>query len=913
MRRTLWSAVTLGLVVSLLPASAPGVECTDEPTYKDSVTSPSAAIPGFPDRRATTQELIDYSRQIDEESERVRTGTYARSVNGTPLVYSLVGAQNAIENARQVAGTQNRLRDPRSTSSAQADSIARTERAIVWYTGNVHGNETSGADAAISIMYELAARTDCHVKQMLDELMVGIIPTQNPDGRDSFSRTNAYGFDMNRDWFARTQPETDGKLDLLARFPPVLFIDAHEMGNSSFFFPPNADPIYHEISGEALGWINNIYGKALQKKFEERQESDPLNWDYFNYSVYDLFYMGYGDTVPTTAFTSAGMTFEKGIADLDRQRWEEQFVAGWTSLQQAASHKDRILSEYYAAHEKALRDGRAGVLEPNLVLQEENEVRRRVPDIAVRSYFITPRHAYPDVARLIERLLKMDVEIYKLRRPLRSVHLQRYARGSGIGTVPKGSYWIPMAQPQKRWIQAMLHADTYVPFPYFYDVTAWSNPLLMDLEASFTRDVVSPRAKRIAAAPAGKVTRARRARLFYFSGDSAGAAAGALYLARNDAQVSRLRRSTKVGGKRLAAGTFVASDARRKTIRNAARRYTLRITGSRKRLPSGPRLQQPKIALYRSQSGGESDGHLRFMLDLRWNIPFDRVTGPEVAAGALTSSDYDVFIVPGVRTDDLQPASEQIRSWIDSGGIYAGTARPGDTGGTAFAIQHGYTTSTSQDLEGAQIPGTMFKVRVDRRASPLTLGAPRTAYWYQLGENVLTPSKDGANAVLYPGKSGMWSSGYSEGENVLVGSAGLVDEKLGQGRVVLFSGEPNFRAFTEGPQLFLLNAIVYPQDAKAEGRDVRSSPQARAAAMQSVGPSIGPGRPIRLKVPIPDLTAALEVVDGFTDHAAVAHVGRRAVIEIPNPTGLDPEMHPYSGELLPALRDAGVRVLSAIL
>jgi hypothetical protein len=65
---------------------------------------------------------------------------------------------------------------------------------------------------------------------------------------------------MNRDWFARTQPETDGKLAVLNQYPPFLYIDAHEMGGTSYFFPPNADPIYHEITDESVDWINNLYG-----------------------------------------------------------------------------------------------------------------------------------------------------------------------------------------------------------------------------------------------------------------------------------------------------------------------------------------------------------------------------------------------------------------------------------------------------------------------------------------------------------------------------------------------------------------------------------------------------------------------------------------------------------------------------
>ena len=163
------------------------------------------------------------------------------------------------------------------------------------------------------MLWELADRRDCAAPQILDASIVVILPTQNPDGREADTRRNAYGFDMNRDWFARTQPETDGKLELLRRYPPVVFVDAHEMGNTAgYFFPPNADPIYHEISDQAIGWINGLYGPAMQDVFDAREIP------YFNYASYDLFYMGYGDTVPATGFGAAGMTFEKTDSDPDR-------------------------------------------------------------------------------------------------------------------------------------------------------------------------------------------------------------------------------------------------------------------------------------------------------------------------------------------------------------------------------------------------------------------------------------------------------------------------------------------------------------------------------------------------------------------------------------------------------------------
>lgn len=163
----------------------------------------------------------------------------------------------------------------------------------------MHDGEESGADAALRVLWELADRSDCAATQILDESIVVILPVQNPDGREADTRRNAYGFDLNRDWFARTQPETDGKFEAIRRYPPVLFIDAHEMGNQAgYFFPPNADPIYHETPDTSVNWINNLYGASMRREFDARAIP------YFNYAMYDLFYQGYGDTVPSTGFSA---------------------------------------------------------------------------------------------------------------------------------------------------------------------------------------------------------------------------------------------------------------------------------------------------------------------------------------------------------------------------------------------------------------------------------------------------------------------------------------------------------------------------------------------------------------------------------------------------------------------------------
>ncbi|HJP66793.1 MAG TPA: M14 family zinc carboxypeptidase [Actinomycetota bacterium] len=918
----------LGLVAALSLVLGPAAgrstawasrACPSGPAYDAGITPPSMANPGWPFRRATTAELNAYTELVDAQSDRVSGGVFATSWRGTPLRYALVGEAGTMRHPGDVAAGQQRLVDPRRTTRSEADRIARTNPAIVWYTGNVHGNEPSGADAAIQILYELAARTDCAARAMLRNLLVGIIPTQNPDGRDSVMRENAYGFDMNRDWFARTQPETDGKLRLLSRYPPVLYVDAHEQALKNFFFPPNADPIHHEISPQSVDWVNRLYGPALAAAFDQRNRSDPLNWQHFSYDVYDLFYMGYGDTVPTTAFTSAGMTFEKGSADTDLEKEREQFVAGWTALQTASANKRAILEGYYRAHVTALDEGRAGTLEPNKVYEPGNGVKRRVPHMTVRHYFIRADRRFPDAAHLIDRLMRMGVEVYRLDRDVRVPDLQHYGRAAAARTVPAGSYWVPLAQPQKRWIQALMGEDSYVPFPYFYDVTAWSNPLLMNLDASFSGAKLSPSATRLREPPEGAVLgNAVRARFFAFPGDTGGAVAAGFALARAGISVDRLQRAAHG----LGAGTFIVPDEGEAAlaVRDAAATYRLRVLAKTGAAPRGLPVRQPTIAVYAPPTalptlGEESLGHLRYLLDQVWHVPYTPLTGVQVMTGALQLGGFDVFVVPGVSTFDLTLAGPQIKSWIQRGGLFVGTNRPGDTGGTSFAVSQGFTSSQLTGTHGMQIPGSLFRVSLSH-SSPVTVGASSSAYWFQLGESVLTPSTTGATPGRYPKKApDFWVSGYASGQRALEGSAALVDERLGSGRVVLFSGEPNYRAYTEGSAFLLANALAYPLAGVLPGLDVGLPAAARAvdAAVASAGRSFGPGRPIRIEVPAAEGSTALAIARRFTSTAWLERSATSSIVVMPNPSGIEPKMHPFAVPVLDALRAGGIDVRSAVL
>lgn len=510
MRRTLGTSLTLGLaapLLALVPGPAPAaVECNPRtaPTYAGEVPTGEEVL-GYElgSREATVRDMHDYLAAVDEASDDVSVGSFGTSTEGRPLEYALVGDPADVAAAQEASAV---LRDP-ATTPEEAAEVAATAPAIVWMAANVHGNEPSGGDAALVMLRDLADRTDCAARLVRDETVTVIIPTQNPDARVIDQRRNTYGFDLNRDWFARTQAETDGKLDLLADYPPVLMSDNHEMGGRSFFFPPNADPIHHEVADRSVRWINRRFGGAMADWFDRE------DWSYFNYSVYDLLYMGYGDSVPTTQLNAASMTYEKGGSSPIAVRTRQQFGATFASMFELASDKATFLTGLAASYRQAAAEGARGELEPNAVFAPGSDLQLQVPDQKVRHYFLrdTPATA-TELQHVVHLLQQAGVEVDRLAEPVEVPDFRPYAEGPRRVTLPAGTWHVSMAQGQKHWVQAMLGEDSYVPFPYFYDVTAWSLPLLGDLDGGRSGrdlDLVTAPAPPVGepAAPAGPTPR----------------------------------------------------------------------------------------------------------------------------------------------------------------------------------------------------------------------------------------------------------------------------------------------------------------------------------------------------------------------------------------------------------------------
>ena len=299
------------------------------PVFAGAVPTPRALLGiDLGQRDVTVAEADRYLLAVSRATARVVDGVLATSLGGRPLRYAIVGLPDNVTAAAltRISAAAKSLRDP-ATPPAEVARLAASTPAILWVAGNVHGDEESGTDAALRVLWELADRTDCAARGILDTAIVVILPTQNPDGRSADTRGNGFGIDMNRDWFARTSPRPTARSSscgAIRRCCSSTRTRCPVTGGSSSRRTPT--PSIIESGETQIGWINGIYGPALAGDFRSR------GIPFFSRRQFDLFYAGYGDTVPILGFGAAGMTFEKGGTEAAAVRVLHQYLAQWVTL-----------------------------------------------------------------------------------------------------------------------------------------------------------------------------------------------------------------------------------------------------------------------------------------------------------------------------------------------------------------------------------------------------------------------------------------------------------------------------------------------------------------------------------------------------------------------------------------------------
>ena len=386
--------VTLAVAtVSALAAAAPAAAyvdppgCTQEiaydlgiPTFKDVVgVELGAGGTGSTSRRPTADIYAYFDAMVaaTATSDRVKVirKSFGTSVLGRDLRFYVISTPDNIDNldtGRADGPFWEGVKDG-SVSEAAGLAAANTRPAFGWITATPHGGEAAAAEAISRMLYELAARTDCFNLRRLAMTDLFLMPVRNPDGRDAPPggvRTSAWAFDHNRDFGTQNQVENGAFLPLLKKYPGLFYIDAHQQTNG-YFFPPNADPVHHEVSEFSLDFIQNRIGPALQRKFNDQSSA------YQNYTVYDLFVPEYGDSVPSLLSGAAGMTFEKGTSEVYGKQVYDHYLAIDETVNVTVRDKAALLGNWTRQWQEAVNQGAACTLQPNKLVAPLRRSRSR--------------------------------------------------------------------------------------------------------------------------------------------------------------------------------------------------------------------------------------------------------------------------------------------------------------------------------------------------------------------------------------------------------------------------------------------------------------------------------------------------------------------------------------------------------
>lgn len=851
----------LSLVLLPLVSSAQDEDLFPGGRYDSSIPTPLEVLGHrFGERHTFHWEMDRFIHTIDKVSDRIEVRSYGKTYQGRELSTIIICSPENMERLEDIRTANLKLTDPRKISQDEANRIAAWMPSIVWLGYNIHGNEASGMEAAIRTVYQLAAGTDDVTQKILKNVVCIVDPCQNPDGHDRFvhhvrsvvtlkshpepqdvehsrpwpgGRTNHYLFDLNRDFFLKTQIESKQRARVYHEWMPHVFADLHEMGsNSTYFFSPPMTPYNEFVKPELSKWWK-IIADANARAF------DHFGWGYYTRESFDAFYPGYGTSYPSIN-GAVGMTYEQASArsvsierddgsvlTLREAAWHH-FTTSMATLRVVAERREEKVRDFYTFFATALKEAKTDPMKEIILLPSDPHI----------------------TAKLIGNLLTEKVEIRRATGSFTNRRATSYmTKKAGSKTFPAGAYIISLDQPQGILIKALLGPESPLSEEFieeeerrkknrerghFYDVTAWSMPLTFGVEAYWTGEVSRVNAEAVTSAPefAGTIKGGTAKQVYLVPFSTLAASKLLNRLLAEDYRVRIAQKPFTINGTEWPEGTLVVRVNRNpetlhERIAELAQELGVDVTAVHHGLVeegidlgSGniPPVKKPRIALLtESPVASYSYGAIHYLFEREFDLPFTRIS----AKNLFNLKDFNVAVMPSGNYRSLLSASqlEEFKKWIRSGGTVVAVA-----GATQWLVEDTLKISKvkllnemvdpedkEKKIKPDRTPGAIVKVNLDSR-SFLSYGCPSSVAALVRSDRIYLPYKDyeRKNVGVYAPLEELCLSGFiwPKTEKYLAEMGYLFLEAFGRGKLIMFTEDPNFRASYEGLNKLFLNAIL---------------------------------------------------------------------------------------------------------
>ena len=797
-------------------------------TYNKNIPTPKSVIGHeVGEWHITHDKLVEYMKALAKASDRISIESRGTTFEGRPLLLLTITAPKNHQNLENI-----RKRHIEATENASLDV---SKDPIVVYQGfSIHGNEPSGANAALAAAYYLAAAQGSKINDLLNNTVILFDPSFNPDGLQRFAywantnkaihinpdpndreyrevwpggRTNHYWFDMNRDWLPVQLPESRARIASFHKWMPNILTDHHEMGsNSSFFFQPGipsrTNPLTPQLNQDLTKEIATYHAKALDK----------IGSTYYSEESFDDFYYGKGSTFPDVN-GSIGILFEQASSRGHAQETvngvltfpftiRNQFTAALSTLEAARKMRVKIKKYQQSFFKNAKKES---AKTKGIVFGDEKD--------AARTY------------HLAEILKRHNIKFNEVKTSFTSKG-KTYKKGS--------SFVIPMNQKNSRLVKAMFQKTTKFTDSLFYDISAWTFPLAfnLDYEENISSSKIGKEVTNLQL-PAGSISYKSDYGYLMPWNDYYSPKALNIILKKGIRAKVAMKKFDN-GGKDFDYGTIFIPVQNQKLnatdlftfLQKVAKKSVVHFYGTRTGLNKGMDLgsnnfsnvSDKKIAIMVGDGVSSYDaGEIWHLFDTRYNIRLTKLDTKY--ASRINLSKYSTIILPSGRLDKAM--SNNLKTWVRNGGVLIGYKSAvrwlasNKFINLEFKSAKRPTNPVSFEnrslRSGAQvIGGAIFNTKLDL-SHPINFGYKNDNLpMFRNTTIFIKPSKTNYNNPIQYTKNPLLA-GYISKQNLkeLGGTVPFQVRRMGRGRVIVFTDNTNFRAFWYGTNKLLMNAIFF--------------------------------------------------------------------------------------------------------
>jgi len=786
LRRSVWIGLT-GLILLLsgavvaqpTPRSVLGFNPTDDKTIAD------------------WGQIRDYFAKLDAGSPKVLVKEIGKTTLGKPMIVAFISSAENIKNLERYRQMNAKLADPRTIKDpAELSSLLANGKTIISISCSIHSTEIVASQMSMNLAYELASASDRETKEILDNTILLLIPSSNPDGIDIvanwYRKTlgtksegssppelyNHYaGHDNNRDWFMLNLPETRNitKLYWQEWFPQIVY-DVHQMGQTGarfvippFFDPPNpriAPSIVREVG--LVGYkmaadlqAKNIEGVATNTTFDLWWHGGFRSAPYYHNSIGILSEAASADLMSPVTITKEQLQRTRPARGLQSplttdiahpDAWEGgiwrprdvaeiEMTASRALLTLAAKYRERYLKNFHSLGNANLRiDGNAPKAYVVMAGQPNAEA----------------------VARFLEILTFQGIEVHRMTSELWVKH----SKTEDFHEIPLNSFLVFTDQPQKNNVLSLFEKQLYPnrvggngePDPP-YDVAGWTLPLQMGVENYEVWDI---------------------------------------------RDLEKFRPTLK------------------KIENHNQVRTTLNLEASPVQFAKHPNPLKttPRIGLYKPFTSSMDEGWTRLVFDYH-QIPFKSVSNEDFRQGRL---DYDAIVLPADGENTIlngfnanrypaefaggigEAGMENLKKFVEKGGKLVCLD---DSCGLVIKR---FNLPMKNVLDGVRRadfynPGSIVKLGVDVK-HPYARGVAEEtpAYFTNSSAFEISDREKVVSIAKYADKDALMS-GWMLGEKMINGKTAMAETNFGKGKIVLFAFRPQHRGQTYATFPLLFNAL----------------------------------------------------------------------------------------------------------